>query len=714
MTATSRVPPCKRAGIVLLLAATARPGAAGAGPGHAAETARASVLLVTLDTTRADHLGCYGARTAATANLDGLAASGVLFRSALAPAPLTLPSHATILTGQVPRRHGVRNNSLFPLRPDLPVLAEVFSRAGYRTAAFVSSVVLDRRLGLGRGFQHYDDTVRVGERSAFNYEERAASQTTEAVVDHLAKLEPPFFLWVHYFDPHLPYVPPEPYRSRFPDRPYDGEIAFVDHELGRLLVAARRRAPVLLVAVAGDHGESLGEHGEDGHGVFLYQATVRVPLVLAGPGLPAGTSVGGHVGLVDLAPTLLELVGLPSLDGADGRSVAGLLRKASPGSELEAGAPAAYELESFFPRFGYGWAPLRALVRGRFKYIEAPVPELYDVQADPGERRNLAAAERRTASRLEHELARRVGDDHPGASQLDPDLAEHARRLQALGYVGGSGGGPAGEALDPKDAIGLVRELDAARRELQLGDPKKAVPVLERLLGRSPNTVPAMLVLAQCHLALGDAEQAVAWDRRALELSPDDDLVHFNLANALSARAGQSQDALAQARTSYERTLELNPRHADAYLNYASLLMRHDGPAAARALLLRARAAGVQDPDLEAELGVLELARGATDEAEAAFQRSLGLNPCAPGVHAALGRIAYGRRDPAGAAAHYGRALSCQPSADVAKTLGSVYLHDLGDLEQARNAYRRALELSAPGDRDVETLRQILSELEPE
>jgi arylsulfatase A-like enzyme/Flp pilus assembly protein TadD len=661
--------PAPRAGhgrrfrLALALALTATAAIAGS-PGAEEPPSPPSVLLVTLDTTRADHLGCYGAELAATPRLDALAASGTRFERALSPSPLTLPSHASLFTGQVPRRHGVRNNALFRLGPQPAVIAERFRDAGYQTAAFVSSMVLDRIVGLDRGFELYDDSVRVGPREAFNHEERAAIQTNEVLFARLDELEPPFFLWVHYFDPHLPYVPPEPYRARFADRPYDGEIAFMDAQLGALLQAVRKRAGELIVAVAGDHGESLGDHGEEAHGIFVYDSTQRVPLILAGTGVPEGRVVTRTVGLVDVAPTLLELTGLPPLPDADGLSLVPLLAGAT---EL---APRSYELEALFPYFAYGWSPLRALAGDRYKYVAAPRDELYDLRRDPGERRNLADAQRERADDLSAELRRRAGDDVVGPVQEGPELAEQRRRLEALGYVGG---GPADESpqIDPKEGVRWIADLEAGRRAYQTGRPQAGLEPLERLLQRNPRNVPALLALAMCHLGMERPELAVEADRRALEIRPDDELVHFNLANALAALAARRTENRTElrgkARAHYERALELNPRFPDAYLNYAAFLEGAGADSGALALLLRAREAGVRDPAVETRIAVLRLKRGDVESAKEAFRAALELNPRDAGPLEALGRILERQGNTADALVYYRRLLQQLPPGDPSR-----------------------------------------------
>jgi choline-sulfatase len=665
--------------------------------------ARASVVLVTLDTTRADHLGCYGGARAATPRIDGLARGGIRFEHALSPVPLTLPAHVSLLTGLVPRHHGVRDNAGFALDAKIPLLTERLSAAGYATAAFVSAAVLDRDGGLARGFGTYDDRVRVGDRSAFDYQERAASQTVDAALPVLDGLKPPFFLWVHFYDPHLPYVPPEPYASRFKDRPYDGEIAFMDAQLGRILDALKRKGTTVYIAVAGDHGEGLGEHGEDAHGIFLYQATQHVPLILTGPGIPPGTTSATSVGLVDLAPTLLDLLKLPPLPGADGRSLVPLLHGARPT------APD-YEMETFYPALSYGWAPLRALCSGPYKYIEAPRPELYELPTDPRETHDIVRQKTERAAELAGALAARAKDDSGVVPASDPDSNARRDKLSSLGYVAGSTDGGE-DALDPKDGVRLLPDLDAARRAVQLGDPKDALEPLARLLAKNPGNIPARLELGMAQLALGRADDAIATLRAVTAHAPDNALAWFDLGNALSVKGAKDAAAFADAKSAYERSLALDPRHADTYLSFAALHASRRDPGAARQTLLRARSAQVADPVIESEIGTLEAARKDPSAARDAFTRAVALNPRQPEALVGLGQLAYASGDFASASGYYERALEAKPVAALAKTLGAIRLYQLNDRAGAREAFARALSLSPPGDPDVAELTALVDDL---
>ncbi|HEX4822912.1 MAG TPA: sulfatase-like hydrolase/transferase [Candidatus Polarisedimenticolaceae bacterium] len=665
--------------------------------------ARPSVVLVTLDTTRADHLGCYGSTRALTPNIDAIARSGVRFENALSPVPLTLPAHTSLLTGLVPRRHGVRDNAGFKLDAKVPLLTERLKSAGYETAAFVSAAVLDRAGGLARGFTTYDDGVRIGDKLAFNYEERAASQTMEAVLPRLAELKAPFFLWVHFYDPHLPYVPPKPYAARFKEQPYDGEIAFMDAQLGRLMDALKRKGTPLVVAVAGDHGESLGEHGEATHGIFVYQATQHVPLILRGPGLPAGTSVRACVGLVDVAPTILDLLGLPALPATDGRSLKGLMAGAKePARE--------YEMESYYPSFAYGWAALRALVSYPFKFIDAPRHELYELPTDPGEKRDLVKARAPRAAEMAASLDARAGALTVLQAANDPDTQERREKLASLGYVGGSSTAAIG-GLDPKDGVRLLPDLEAARRSIQLGPATDAVPPLERILAKNPGNIPALLLLGQAQLSAGKNDEAVATYRKVSATAPGNNLAWFDLGNAYATTAVKDDAAFASAKAAWDKALDLAPRHADTYLNYASLLATRGQPEEARQMLLKARAHDVADPTIETELGMLEVARRDTAAGKAALERAIALNPGQVEALEALGKLTYAAEDYKSAAGFYGRALAEKPRPDLAKTLGAIRLYQLGDKPGAKAAFEQALTLSPPGDPDVADLRALIAEL---
>ncbi|MBP7146920.1 MAG: sulfatase-like hydrolase/transferase [Acidobacteria bacterium] len=666
-----------------------------------------SLLLVTLDTTRADHLGCYGAGGAATPNIDALARRGTRFDQALSPVPLTLPAHASILTGRPPRLHGVRDNAGFRLPAGELTLAEELRERGFATRAFVASAVLDRSTGIDQGFAVFDDRVRVGPRAWFDWEERGASQVVDAVLASLGTLRPPFFLWVHFYDPHLPYVPPERFRARFEKNPYDGEIAFVDAELGRLMegLAGAGLDGSLVVAVAGDHGESLGEHGEAAHDTFVYQATQRVPLVLAGPGVPAGRVVRESVGLVDLAPTLRELLNLPARREAASRSLVPLLKS---GAWTDPG----YELESLYPALAYGWAPLRGLVLGGLKYIEAPRPELYDLGADPRELRNLAALRGADARRLASALRQRFGDDAlPAPAEPDARDAERAERLRSLGYAGGGPRAATTGTIDPKDGIAWIAELDRARRLVHEGSPDKAIALLEPILAKNPENLPLRLTLGNALLSAGRVDQAVASHREAVRRAPRDYLPHFNLANALRAAARATPGTRAEAEQEFRRALELHPRHAESVRGLAELLFEQGRLADARDLLADAGRREVEDAALLALRGAIEARLGDIEAAERALARATELDPRFAPAWEARGRIAYQQGRARDAAGHYRRALEAAPSAALARTLGSILLYELDDRAGAREAFRRALELQPAGP-DADAVREILAGLD--
>ena len=423
-----------------------------------------NVLLITLDTTRADHLGAYGFQSISTPNIDRLAREGVLFEQSTTAAPLTLPAHASLFTGRFPPGHGIRDNVGFVLDPRETTMAEILARHGYRTGAFVGSVVLSSDRGLNQGFDTYrDDFSGSGERTPADRGvlRRRASDVTDEALSWIAGVRSSHFLaWLHFYDAHRPYDLPDPYASIYASRPYDGEIAYMDAQVGRVLayLDERRLLDSTVVIVIGDHGESLGDHGEAGHGIFVYESVTRVPFIIRAPFERLhGRIVADPTRSVDLLPTLMDLVGIRSPLPFDGTSLVPVMTGAVRSLNLEAYS------ESLYPLRAFGWSELHALRAGRFKVIAAPRPELYDLECDPFEEHNSFNEQRALAERMIarlNELQRRSAASAPfDRARVDGD-AETAARLASLGYIspsrGGYNGGATGARPDPKDQIGFL------------------------------------------------------------------------------------------------------------------------------------------------------------------------------------------------------------------------------------------------------------------
>lgn len=419
-----------------------------AGPGPAPP----SVVIITLDTTRADRLSPYGFMNVSLPHLERLAGEGVVFDQATSVAPMTLPAHASLFTGSLPPRHGVRDNADPALAGTHTTLAEVLKTRGFRTGAFVGSVVLDADRGLKQGFDEYGDVPAPSKNSPAARQRRADAVVDDALRWMKQVAGSPYFLWVHLYDAHLPYEPPEPYASLYGHNPYVGEIAFADSQIGRLLAAIDARAATeqTILVVAGDHGESLGDHGEQDHGVFIYESVLRVPLIVRAPAIPP-RRVGAVVRITDVMPTVLDLLGFPA-PRTDGVSLVTLLTGARDTLDLEAYS------ESEYPR-RLGWSPLRALRDGRYKLIEAPRPELYDLDRDPFEERNVFADRHATAVAMSRRLQELAQPHSPIGAESAPIPSHVAEELAALGYVSRSRAPLATITTlpDPKDCISFYR-----------------------------------------------------------------------------------------------------------------------------------------------------------------------------------------------------------------------------------------------------------------
>jgi arylsulfatase A-like enzyme/tetratricopeptide (TPR) repeat protein len=526
-----------------------------------------NVLLITLDTTRADHLGCYGYQPARTPYLDGLAREGVRFARVYCPAPLTLPSHCSIMSGLYPVAHGVRNNG-HVLPTGIRTLAEILKGRGYSTAAFVSSFSVDSRFGLGRGFDVYDDTFRVQQPLKSANAERRAEETFARFSRWLAGIgSNRFFAWVHYYDPHLPYDPPSPYREEAPDRPYDGEIAYMDRYVGAVLegLAERGMLDKTLVVIAGDHGEGLGDKVETGHGVFLYEETLRIPLIFHDRAVfRSARVVESAVRLVDVAPTILDVIGLKAeAAGMQGQS---LVPWISGKNEKDLDAV----IETFYPRENFGWSELVGLVSDRWKFIKSPRPELFDLRADPGERDNLfgASADKagEQAKRLEREILRL--STGPGVPEGPSSVkVEDRERLRSLGYLNLAPATPEEVAPDPKDRIGLLKLVMRAQALEFDGKFPEAEQAFREILKNMPDSPEAYVNLAIVQARQNAFDRAIETLSQGVTRLPDSEIILVRLGHTylVSGKPGKALETM-------DRVLAMNPRHFDALTIRAGIL----------------------------------------------------------------------------------------------------------------------------------------------
>ncbi|MFG0317311.1 MAG: sulfatase-like hydrolase/transferase [Planctomycetota bacterium JB042] len=537
-----------------------------------------TVVLVTLDTTRADRLGAYGGDPTLTPRLDRLAAEGVRFERCLTTAPITLPAHASILSGLDPIAHGARVNGAYAFDPANPSLAVAMQEAGFRTGAFVSAFPLDQRFGLDRGFDAYDDERHDAEgRPDADGLERRGEATVEAALDFVDEVgSTPLFLWVHLFDPHAPYEAPAPF-SKERDDPYDAELAYTDHCVGQLLdgLAARERLADALVVVVGDHGEGLGEHGESTHTIFCYDSTLRVPWLIWAKDRLAPRRVPGTVSVSAVAPTVLDLLDLERPPGMTSRSWAAAAHGAGGGPRGGDATPAYFESKA--PEFYYGFAPLSGIEADGAKLIVAPRPELYRPEDDPGELRNLIDDEPALAAAL-----KKLHDDHVrrrstsrGAAAALSERAE--AQLRELGYVSAGGRGE-GDGRDPKDGIRVVEALqEAALRSRD--DVPGAIARLEALVRDEPEVAEALEVLGDLLAGAGRYEEARERYGRARELRPRNPELYVKEGQVLGDALGRADEAESR----YRAALEIDPTHVRARVQLGLLFLRSERiPAAKR------------------------------------------------------------------------------------------------------------------------------------
>lgn len=700
-----------------VLAAARLPAGAASTP-PPARAPRPDVVLVTLDTFRWDAAGFSGGsprfpRTGASATpsptpvLDRLAAAGRVFTDAHAHSVVTLPSHTNLLTGLYPNQHGVRDNAGFRVPAAIPTLATVLHDAGYATGAFVGAYPLDSTFGLDRGFDVYDDRYPKGNAaSEFAMPERRGDEVVKrARAWWNASGAKPRFLWVHLYDAHAPYLPPEPFASRYRETPYLGEIAAVDSYLAPLLepfLAGKERAA--LIVVTADHGEALGDHGEATHGLFAYEATLKVPLVVWGAGVPRGRDdrAARHV---DVFPTVLAATGVALPKDAGGAL-------ARPGRSLL--APAAPDVSSYFEALSAalnrGWAPLRGVIDGGRKLVALPLPELYDLRADPGETRNLVDADRPSARKLAARLPPESAD--AAAAARTAPTGEEAARLRALGYAVAGAGSPAGAkasfgpADDPKKLLPLDAKISATLAAYDEGRLDAAISGARALVAARPSMAMAHSLLAQALLEAGRTGEALDAMQAARAKDVASDSLRLQLGLTLT-ETGRARDALAVLAPLADAGV---PRALDA-LGLA--LAAAGRPADAEAALRRALAADPEDPRAHENLALLALQAGRWTDARDASKRALDLDPALPNAWNDLGAALYGLGDKAGAVGAWRHAVDLDGRQwDALWNLGTTSA-ELGRREDAVRALR-AFVAGAPRERyaeDVERARGMLARL---
>ena len=614
-----------------------------------------NVLLITVDTLRADRLGCYGFGLARTPHIDGLAAEGVRSTNAITAAPITMPSHATILTGLYPSAHGVRDNGAYALGDGAVTLTERLKAAGYTTQAFVSALVLNRRYNLTQGFDGYDDDLWAEDAPPmFMIRKRPAAKTAGRFLAWFEQWRTtpkrkPFFAWVHFFDPHQPYKPP-PQDRLFAPTLYDAEIAAVDRAVGQILSALRQHQLLdnTLVILTADHGESLGEHQEKTHALFIYDATVHVPLIFRYPRVvPHGKVYTGPVRTVDIVPTVLGIVGLPGGKETQGVDLLPAWRGTMPPPDLPQYS------ESLLSEVGFGMAPLYGVRKGGYTWIRAPKPELYDLGHDPHELHNLYADGDERAAKLDRELEAILEGSRRFAITAgnNPMTQETAEMLRSLGYVAGGQERKSMQGIDPKDGLPIYNKLEEARHFAQRSQWAAAGQLLHEILDTLPGHVAARNILAFVLLRQHRWEDAKDQYLHSLATDPQQSRVY-----AMLGTLALIQQNLDEAEQHYQQALELTPAFVEAMV----------------------------------DLGAIELARGNTEKAEAWYKKTIAADPGFPRAYAGYADFYYQQRNYEAALTYYRKTLDMLPHNFHALINAGHAAHLLSDVATARTFYQRA------------------------
>lgn len=654
---------------------------------HFSRPAPMNVILITLDTTRADRMGCYGYANARTPALDSLAKAGVLFERAYAPVPVTLPSHASILTGLYPPEHGLHYNGRGRLADDVPVLAQILRKANYDTGAFVASYVLHAKFGLDRGFQTYDDTPPDKKSVDDHFQQfRNGRSVIDAALNWLqSHSSGPFFCWVHLYDAHAPYnARPELFGDDFAEQPYDAGIAFADSQMERLceFVRDQRLGERTLIVVVGDHGEGLMEHDEEEHGYQLYNTTLQVPLVIVDPHSGrAGRRVSTAVSLVDVMPTILDCLSIPKLAAVTGRSI----KAALTGNEIDSRPIYA---ETDVPYLYSRWAPLRTIVNERWKYIKTTRVELYDLQSDPMEMHDLAANDPDRCHELENVLHELVVSMKPRESTSVALTIAERKVLESLGYVSGKRSSPRQPSRhqpdpqlpDVKDMLPWFNRIEESKHLLVNGDSTQAIQILRDVLEKVPGYLAARMALGEALRDQKNYAEAAKVFASVVALQPD-----FTEAYASWADVLAGQRMFEEAIPRYHKALEMDSQSAGLHFSLANALTNLGRNGEAISELKMATQFSPDFVDAHVQLGGLFAQSGLMKSAISQFEVALKYQPRLVIAHANLGSLFAQQGNFEKAVFHASRAVEIDPESYEARfTLGAVLME--------KKAYQRAID----------------------
>lgn len=625
-----------------------------------------NILIITVDTLRYDYISCNNPKAPHTPNIDLLAKDGVNFINARSPVPITLPAHTCIMTGLYPPQTGVRDNGISALPDEIPTIASILLKNGYHTAAVIGSIALERRFGLSKGFEIYDDFI------PGDFAERKATDVTRIAIEEAKSLKAPWFFWVHYFDPHYPYNPPEEFAKQYPDNSYAGEVAFTDSEVGRLLNSIDKKNTYIILT--GDHGESLGEHGEDTHGVFIYDSTLRIPLIISSQDIKPGVNTES-CSLIDIASTILSILKIPFSKQMNGKNLLG------------SSNPSPLYVESRLPMNSFHWSPLYGIILANKKYIKAPIEELYDIGKDKSEEKNLFNQSQKSSTSMKIAY-KNLASIFP--SSTNSKKPSYLSGLKSLGYLS-STPAPGGSCPDPKTRTSTLRKMETARGSKISGNSDKALKLWKDIVRDDSDNPTALIEYAMLLEERDDANSAIPLLKKAIKIAP-----HFTEAITNLGHCLVSINKADEAKACYEAALKDNPNIIEAINPLASYYLDKNKPDPAFSLLEGAASKGIANSSTYLLLGRIKLVQKDGKTAESNFEKALHLSKDPRKTLKIIADTYVIQGDLNKAIHYYEEGIRLFPDyPDNYLTLGTIFLQ--GEMpERALAYYKKALSLQLP------------------